>query len=129
MSIEHAYAEAMQKMIADGKSPKTLVEALHKTLQRQGRTALMPRIARAFKRVVERESARNTVRLYVAHTHGAAKSKAKHAIEALNVDSKDVEVMEDTTLIGGWRLEGREQLYDASYKKYLLELYKRVTSS
>ncbi|RJR14447.1 hypothetical protein C4585_00110 [Candidatus Parcubacteria bacterium] len=130
MSIEHAYAEALRKVVEKGKSPKAAVTALRETLQKEGRTQLLPRIARAFKRVAEREHARNMVRLYVAGSGQTyAKTKAKHAIEAMRMDPKDVELVEDATLIGGWRLEGREQLHDASYKRHLLELYKRVTSS
>lgn len=129
MTIEHSYAEALRRLVEKGKNPKTAVSELHTALKKQGRTQLMPRIARAFKRVAERDAARNTVRLYVAGANTHAKTSAKHALEAMSVDAKDVEVIEDATLIGGWRLEGREQLYDASYKKKLLELYRRVTSS
>ena len=41
--------------------------------------------------------------------------------------AKDVDVALDDSLIGGWRLEGRGNLVDASFKKSLLDMYNRTT--
>ena len=38
-----------------------------------------------------------------------------------------MKVRVDDSLIGGWRLEGRERLIDASYKELLLSIYNRAT--
>jgi len=35
----------------------------------------------------------------------------------------------DESLIGGWRLEGKETLVDASYKRELLELFNRSVNA
>lgn len=127
MALEHTYAEVLQKMVEAGKNPKASVASLRESLARTGRQALLPRIALAFMRIVERERSRNTLTLSVASTHAArAKTEAKQALKAMNVDADDVELKEDETLIGGWRLEGRERLYDASFKKHLLSIYNRT---
>ncbi len=117
-------------MIENGAQPKKLVESLAESLKVHGREALMPRIARAFERLAQREMRKNELVLSVAHERDAhaAKSHAKKFLEELNTDHKDIEVAVDETLIGGWRLEGRGILADHSFKKSLLEMYNRATA-
>src|SRR3989344_5046050 len=124
--LENAYAEALQKVARSGKEPKAIVSLLHEALARRGRQALLPRIARAFARIAERDLSRNALVLSVAGAEAKARKEAKQVLDAMHVDMKDVEVREDDTLIGGWRLEGREHLYDASFKKHLLSIYAKV---
>jgi F0F1-type ATP synthase delta subunit len=128
--MESSYAQALWKVIAGGMTPKKAVDSLHESLAARGRTALMPRIARAFARIAEREEGKSGVTLSVAREKDErkAKSAAKEALENLGVKPADVSVAVDDSLIGGWRLEGRETLVDASFKKQLLDLYARATN-
>ena len=57
----------------------------------------------------------------------SAKSAVKDVLADMNASTKDVSVKVDESLIGGWRLEGREMLVDASWKKSLLSIYNRAT--
>ena len=129
MALEDSYAEALQRMVQAGKSPKAAVTALHQSLIKSGRIALLSRIARAFGRLSQREHARNVVTLSVAGKSAHAKSEVKVLLDAMGVNPEEVETKTDDTLIGGWRLEGRETLYDASFKKHLLSIYNRTTQS
>ena len=124
---EHAYAEALHMAVEQGKNPSAAVVSLHTLLKRRGRAALMPQIARAFARIAQRERARNIVTLNVVNDASRAKTEAKKILSEIGVDARDVEVHTDENLIGGWRLEGRERLYDASFKKHLLSIYNRIT--
>jgi F0F1-type ATP synthase delta subunit len=127
--MENAYAQALWTVIAKGTKPHDAVRIMHEKLKAEGREALMPRIARAYARLAARESNRTRVTLAVAdkaHEHLALKSAAAE-IASLGIDEKDVEVRVDPTLIGGWRLEGREALVDSSYKKHLLAIYHAAT--
>src|SRR3990167_4112711 len=128
--MEQSYAQALWKLVEGGMVPAKAVRALHDTLKAHGREALLSRIASAFTRIAEREAKRSDVVLTVAcekderHAH----KEIKEMLASIGVDSKDLKTQIDDTLIGGWRLEGRETLTDASYKKALLDLYARVTS-
>jgi F0F1-type ATP synthase delta subunit len=107
------------------------VRAMHDKLKTEGREALMPRIAKAFERLSARMNERDIVTLTIAdkaHEHGAI-TEATRAITNTAIDKKDIAVRLDSTLIGGWRLEGREVLVDESYKKHLLAIYTRATRS
>lgn len=121
--MEQTYAQALYEAIAKGIEPAKAIHALAARLKREGRSALIPRVARAFERVAQREGARSRTVLYVAREKDAAKAQ-QAAAEYAKTQKHDVRV--DETLIGGWRLEHEDRLVDVSYKSYLLELFERV---
>ncbi len=127
--METAYAQALAKMITNGKKPKEAVEALRQLLVRRGRETLLPKIGRAFARIAQREQVGTGVVLTAAREsdHHVAHREAESFLSAMGVDARDVTMRTDESLIGGWRLEGRERLVDASFKKQLLSLYNRAT--
>lgn len=128
--METAYAQALWKMVEGGMTPAKAVHALRDTLKVHGREALLPRIARAFMRIAEREANRTDVVLTVAREKDERKAHKdiKELLSQVGVGTQALKTQVDDTLIGGWRLEGRETLVDASYKNQLLELYNRVTA-
>jgi len=95
----------------------------------RGRQALMPRIGKAFVRLAAREGGKNDLTLSIAHEKDERKAmrEAKEMLAQTDPSKKDITVKLDETLIGGWRLEGSEQLIDASWKKHLLSIYNRAT--
>lgn len=127
--MEKAYAEALWQIVENGEKPKEAVAKLRAVLVSHGREALMPRIAREFARIAAHEGAKKSVTLTVAaEKHAAAAKRAvQGALNELGADADDLNVQVDDSLIGGWRLEGRERLQDASYKKSLLSIYNRAT--
>lgn len=110
-------------------SPHAAVGAIRRVLAKGGRAALLPRIARSFKRLSERERKKDEIVLTVAREKDEryARSAAKRFLSALGVAEEGLKTRVDDTIIGGWRLEGRGVLVDNSYKQRLLELYDRVT--
>ena len=127
--MQEAYAQALWKMVEGGLTPAKAVRALEVTLKTHGREALLPRIASAFARIAQRETKRSDVVLTLAREKDErrAHKEIKEMLTRMKVDSKDLKTQIDDTLIGGWRLEGKETLVDASYKNQLLALYNSVT--
>ena len=117
-------------MTAEGMAPKKAVHTLYDILVARGRTDLIPHIAKTFARLAARHQQREGVVLTVAREKDERKaiSATKTLLKDLGATRGDIEVHIDETLIGGWRMEGREQLIDNSYKKHLLDLYARATS-
>ena len=64
--MEHAYASALWKMIADGTDVRKAVYALRENLATNGRSALLPRIARAILRVAGREQRTDAATLFIS---------------------------------------------------------------
>lgn len=128
--MENSYAQALWRMIEAGTQPKKAVRALYDQLCARGRQTLMPKVARSFERLAARDRGRNGVVLSVAATKEArsALTQTKKLLRDLDVGAKAVTTHVDETLIGGWRLEGRERLVDASFKKYLLDMYNRTVT-
>ena len=128
--MEHAYAQALWRSVQSGMNPKTAVARLMEVLKVHGREALTSRIARSFERIAERELAHTRLVVSVVREKEARRAlkRAKRALGTLKAKPKEVETRIDETLIGGWRLEGQEHLIDASFKRYLLDMYTRVTS-
>lgn len=127
--MEHAYAQALWKAVEGGMTPHAAVKSLREKLVRDGRTALLPRVARAFMRLAEREDRKTSTVLTVAREKDErqARSAAKKVIASLGADADDFKTQVDDSLIGGWRLEGRGLLVDKSYKSRLLGIYHRAT--
>lgn len=127
--MQDEYAQTLWQMVEKGMKPKEAVSKLRGVLAKHGREALLPRIARAFARIASREEAKKAVTVIVANEKQAARAlrAAKDVLREIGAEAADVRVRIDDSLIGGWRLEGRERLYDASYKKQLLSIYNRAT--
>lgn len=123
------YAQVLWKLAESGMKPKEAVAKLRERLVAEGRENLLPHIARAFTRLAERKLQKGRVMLSVAREKDAAKAKReiKELLRQLDIEPADVALEVDDTLIGGWRLEGRECLYDASFKKRLLSIYNAAT--
>ncbi len=113
--MEKLYARALMQTIENGLSPSEAMKSLVVILKRQGRLALLPKIGSAFRRLAEARRAASP-RLFIARDKDAA-----HAKKASG--SSTAEVILDNTLIGGWRLEGGNEVIDRSFKKYLLDIY------
>ena len=126
--MENAYAQALWQLVEKGMQPSKAIAALREALEKSGRVSLLPRIGRAFARLGARDERKNGLVLSVAREKDAhrAERAAKEYLKVMNTDA-DLRIVVDDSLIGGWRLEGREVLVDASFKKQLLDIYQRAT--
>lgn len=129
--METAYAEALWQMVESGIRPAEALRKLHASLEACGRASLLPRIRSAFVRLAAQKAARETITLSVAREKDAkeAMREAGELLASMGEKSAEAEIVVDSSLIGGWRLEGKETLVDASFKKQLLGLYNRVIAN
>jgi F0F1-type ATP synthase delta subunit len=127
--MEKTYAQVLWRLVESGMTPHEAVKKLRDMLMGLGRESLLPRIAREFSRLAEAGSKRSELVLTVAREKDArhAHTEALAVLKGMGVEATDLKTQVDDTIVGGWRLEGRERLVDASYKKQLLELFERAT--
>ncbi len=133
--MEQAYAQAIFRAVEKGMTPHAAVKAVKDMLEKEGRGALLPRVARAFARLAEREGRKSDIVLTVAREKDErhAKGAAKEILASLKTDAEGLtaqaglKTQVDDSIIGGWRLEGRGMLVDNSYKAKLLGIYHNVT--
>jgi F0F1-type ATP synthase delta subunit len=102
---------------ADGVDSAKSIVTLLKT---KGALALLPRVVGSLSRIAEKTSSGEVV--VVAHIN--AKKNALAAAETLGINSKEVIVRTDDTLIGGYIVSKKGVQIDASYKSALLSVYR-----
>jgi F0F1-type ATP synthase delta subunit len=124
--MPEVYAQVLVKMVDKGEAPYVAVHKLQENLAEHGRSALLPKIARAFERLMQKRAQKTDTRLFVARDDDArhAKNEAEHALGNAH---EHMSVHTDASLIGGWRVEAGEKLVDMSYKKQLLSIFNRAT--
>jgi F0F1-type ATP synthase delta subunit len=128
--MDKAYAQALLEVIEGGITPKKTVKNLHEALAARGRLGLLPKVARAFNLLAAQKEAENAIVLKVARASDAKRAvkEAAAILKDAGVKSADVKIDVREYLIGGWRLEGKERLHDASHKAQLLDIYEKVSS-
>ena len=127
--MDKAYAQALWRILEAGTAPKEAVKTLCEVLAARGRLGLLPKIARSFKLLAARTEAKSVVVLKVAREADAkhALKEASELLKGARIKTSDVKISIEENLIGGWRLEGRELLHDASHKRQLLDIYENVS--
>jgi F0F1-type ATP synthase delta subunit len=123
--MENAYAQVIWRLVQGGTSVRVAISKVEEHLTHTGRQGLMPRVMRSLSRLVQSHTTQSSsivVATAADATHASREAMAKHTIQ----DTLQTRV--DPSLIGGWRLETPVLLIDTSYKKTLLEIYRKATS-
>lgn len=109
---------------------KDIALGLVRAVQRRGETGLLRGILREAEHISIRERKKDRVLLTIASKNAVARHKKNIAdgILAIGAEKKESDVLIDPTIIGGFRILHRGSLYDASYRKRLLDLYRRLNA-
>lgn len=107
-----------------------LVESLVALLKRKGHLSLRPAIAREYRRLSMLEGEKGRARVVLAREQDAAKFRNEIAEELAAISMTGESRQEyDGTLVGGYRIEHKDTVVDASYKTQLLSLYRKMLST
>ena len=125
--MPHAYAHALRKAIADGLDPDVAVTRLVELLKREGKTKILPAIAREIESLSVRAETQ-TPTLTLAHQEEKTRAQEGLRTQFPNA-SENMTVTTDENLIGGWRYRDANTLVDASYKTALTKLYHHIIAT
>lgn len=118
--MERAYAQAIFEVAKKGMEPRSIATRVNEILSERGHMALLPKILHALKHEGKRTARQHEVVLHVAkEAHGRSAQKEAGATPTR------VEI--DPSLIGGWVLTTPDSRIDASFRKQLLDLYRKIT--
>lgn len=124
MQASH-YAQALLGLLESGHDPAKVLARLDEVLARKGHAKLRPAILQQVSTRLARRGAAS--RIFVA-AEGDAKEYAKEVQTLLKErgidEAPDVHI--DTTLIGGFKLETTDVRIDKTYKRALIDLYRRI---
>lgn len=132
MVSAHDYAQALV-LALEHAGPTHADETIARfvaVVRRRGHGRLIPKIVAAFSREAGARERRTRMEVTVADPQvikSNAKEIAGHA-QALGVAPEALAFTVDETLIAGYRLKTRDRIVDASGKRALLELYRRLTA-
>jgi len=126
-----AYAHALLRAtegVSDEEGER-IVERLLGLLPRRGHRELLPRIVREYERLARAFARRDKPVMRVARAGEGAALRSRAARHLQSWGAKDTPTEEvDETLVGGYRLEYRGNVADASYKRMLIDLYRSIVS-
>lgn len=113
------YAKALFEAGKNGTQTDVLMRGLIRSLKGRGAMRLLPHILTQYERLAARLR-RDTPILTIAR-----ESDRADAVQASGASAATTVVV-DERIIGGYRLEEKGVLKDASFKRHLLEVYRRV---
>lgn len=130
------YAEALYEALQN-KEVKTEADAhkvftrFRKVLLARGHEKLLPFIAHELEKIMSREKNKNEAVLITADSKSMSKwlhaydHYEKEGIIPKHTTRRDVV---DESIVGGFQIRTKDTLIDGSYKKSLLELYRKITN-
>lgn len=123
------YIKATTDMLLAGTTPAEVFKGLVVILKKRGHERLLNSIAAGVIRNLEAQRPQGQATLTVASesTVSALKADIEAALEAIGATDKPV-VAVDETIIGGFIAATDNQSVDASYKRRLVTLYRKVTN-
>jgi F0F1-type ATP synthase delta subunit len=117
------YAKALFDLIQDknkDEADKTVADFL-RYMEAKNKTKLLPKIVLEIERLYKKAS-KSAPKIYLVKEEDSDKAIKK--AESLGAYNPQIE--KDASLIGGFKIKTKNFVFDASYKKYLLELYESL---
>ncbi len=130
------YAEALYgalqgETVRSESDSKKIFSNFRRVVALRGHERLLPFIARELDKILVREKDNNEIMLVVADKKSTSKwvhaydHYEKEGIIPKGATRRDVV---DESIVGGFQIRTKDTLIDASYKKSLVELYRKITN-
>ena len=133
MVTAHEYAEALTQALERTTPHETeaVIRRFVTVVRKAGHTRLLPKISRLFERLMKEKTQAAVTTVTVAQnevieTHA---DRIAEGARTLGVDPKGLAFVVDPTLAIGYRMRTRDKILDASGKRALLELYRRMVAA
>jgi F0F1-type ATP synthase delta subunit len=127
--MKQAYVTALISELESGQAADLVLSRLKELLARKGHTKLWPQILRMTMRVLSAKQAAMTPHVTVAKAGTVTVAELNAALTALGAASAAYTESVDQNLIGGFTVFYKDTLLDASYKRALMDLYRRLTQA
>jgi len=117
------YAQALQ-----GVQNEEVADNLLSVLKKKGHTALLPKIISEYEKLLEAGLQKKGTVLRVKNKEDVDKLEGRLSRyeNELSFDVKEVDVIEDASIVGGFVIEQGEYEVDGSYRARLIELHRKI---
>lgn len=125
MNLAKEYARAIYEVRQEGRTNENeLIGSVVAALSRRRHEKLLPRIAEEYGRI-EKEAGKDSILIRAASEQEAHKGLSK--LRELGITDA-ARMQGDPKVVKGYVLEGKDFRYDASARRALVDLYKRLTA-
>ncbi len=122
MDLAHQYAQALHRAVQERGTDPKLFERLQAMLKRRGHYKLIPRIAAAYEKLTGQER-HDAVHVRVAREQEVEQARKSAASLAPSIDPH---VAIDEELVSGYTVQSRDFRFDASGRRTLIDLYRKL---
>lgn len=124
--MKQAYITALLDSLRTTTDVDGTLSRTYSVLQKRGHIRLWPAILRGVLRELEAHTQADVAHVYVAKSTADVTAEIKQALASLGATDTYEQHIDDT-LIGGYVVTYKDKILDASYKRKLVELYRRIT--
>jgi len=124
--MKQAYITAIVDSLLTTKDVDAVLKNATALLQKKGHARLWPAVLRGVVRELEKRTVEAMPHVAVAKESVIASAALKQALAELGATATPTTVV-DNTLIGGFLVQYKDRMIDASYKRTLTDLYRKVT--
>lgn len=124
--MKNAYVTALTESILAGKDVEETLSSVKSQMIKRGHSRLWSQVLRASKRVLEAKLKSTVPVVTVAKDGGVDKATIVAALQKIGGAEMSYNQTIDSTLVGGFTVRFKDTLYDASYKKVLVDLYRKI---
>ncbi len=125
--MKQAYITALTEALLDTKDIDGALESTQALLAKKGHVRLWPSVLKGVIVALEKKETEDTPRIIVAKESAKDSEAIKAALLKLSIQNQPDTVEVDSSLIGGFVVQYKDKMVDASYKRALIDLYRKVT--
>lgn len=118
------YITASAQLIESGTDIETVLSGLKRTLTRRGHERLLPRVLSGLRAHLDAHTIDDAYTVVVAREKD--RETFSQEIDAMRGEKEVHATHVDDRIVGGYILEGKDTIIDASYKTALRALYNRI---
>ena len=125
--MKQAYITALTEALLNTKDIDGALSSTHALLIKKGHVRLWPSVLKGVVAALEKKEVDDTPRVIVAKESAKSSEALQKALAALAVTNKPEKMEVDSSLIGGFVVQYKDKMVDGSYKRALIDLYRKVT--
>ncbi len=124
--MKNAYVKALTESILAGKNTEQTLLSIKKQMEQRGHLRLWPQVLKASMRVLQARLKSFVPQVVIAKEGEVSEATLQAALEKLGATEAGYTKTIDQNLVGGFTARVKGTFYDASYKRALVDLYRRI---
>ena len=125
--MKQAYITALTSALLSTKDVESVLKSTYALLEEKGHLRLWPSVLKGVVRTLEKQEVGKIPQVTVATEGSLNVSELKKALTELSIEETETTTVVDPSIIGGFIIQHQDKMLDRSYKRALVEIYRKVT--